>query len=259
MNLRFLSGMDAHRYNHAQTRLRHPREGATIVSGNNRQSIRLTVIGGTGKEGSGLALRWADAGYQVIIGSRSQEKAEQASADLNKLLQAGAIRGAANEQAAAEADIIVITVPYSAHKATLESIRQAAQGKIVIDVTVPIVVPRFTEVTLPQGRSAAQEAQAILGDSVRVVSAFQNVSAVHLKDTAYTVQCDVLVTGDDEAARRDVIALAEAIGLRGIDAGPLANAIVAESLTPVLLGINRRYGAKDAGIRITNINGRDEA
>lgn len=223
------------------------------MSGKNRQSIRLAIIGGTGKEGSGLALRWADAGYEVIVGSRLQEKAEQTSTDLNKLLKTATIRGTTNEQAASEADIIVIAVPYSAHKSTLESIRQAAQGKIVIDVTVPIVAPRFTEVTLPQGRTAAQEAQNLLGDTVRVVSAFQNVSAIHLKDTAYTVQCDVLITGDNEDARQDVIALAESIGMRGIDAGPLANAIVAESLTPVLLGINKRYGTKDAGIHITNI------
>lgn len=223
------------------------------MSSNKRQSMRLAVVGGTGKEGSGLALRWADAGYKVIIGSRSQEKAEQASADLNKLRADSAVRGMTNEQAAAQADIIVITVPYSAHKATLKSIRQGVQGKIVIDVTVPIAAPRLTEVTLPQGRTAAQEAQTILGDSVRVVSAFQNVSAIHLKDKTYIVQCDVLVTGDDEDAKREVIALAEAIGMRGIDAGPLVNSIVAESLTPVLLGINKRYGSKDAGIRITNI------
>lgn len=223
------------------------------MSGDNKQSIRLAVIGGTGKEGSGLALRWANAGYPVIIGSRLHEKAEQASSDLNKLLKSNTTRGMTNEQATAEADIIIVTVPYSAHKATLESIRQPAQGKIVIDVTVPIVAPHFTEVTLPEGRTAAQEAQAILGSDVRIVSAFQNVSAVHLKDMDHTVECDVLVTGEDKDAKREVIALAQAIGMKGIDAGPLANAIVAESLTPILLGINKRYGAKAAGIRITNI------
>lgn len=220
----------------------------------NRSSIRLAVVGGTGKEGGGLALRWARAGYSVVIGSRTQEKAERVSAEMNHELAAGMIRGMTNEHAAAQADIIVITVPYTAHQPTLEGIRDAAQGKIVVDVTVPIAPPRFTEVVLPKGRTAAEEAQAILGGSVQVVSAFQNVSAIHLKDPDYVVQCDVLVTGDDEEARRKVIALAESIGLRGIDAGPLANAIVAESLTPVLLGINKRYGAKDAGLHITNID-----
>ncbi|MBN1427813.1 MAG: NADPH-dependent F420 reductase [Anaerolineae bacterium] len=228
------------------------------MSNANRSSIQLAVIGGTGKEGSGLALRWANAGYSVITGSRDREKAERVSTELNRLLGTETIRGLSNEQAAAQATIVIITVPYTAHQTTLESIREAVQGKIVVDVTVPIAPPRVTEVVLPKGRTAAEEAQAILGDDARVVSAFQNVSAVHLKDPAYTVQCDVLITGDDENARREVIALAEAIGLRGIDAGPLANAIVAESLTPVLLGINRRYGTKDAGLHITNLKSRKE-
>jgi 8-hydroxy-5-deazaflavin:NADPH oxidoreductase len=229
------------------------------VSSENKASIHLAVIGGTGKEGSGLALRWANAGYSVIIGSRTQEKAERVSTELNQLFAAGAIRGMSNEQAAAEATIAIITVPYTAHQTTLESIREAVQGKIVVDVTVPIAPPRFTEVLLPQGRTAAEEAQVILGDGVRVVSAFQNVSAIHLKDLAYTVRCDVLITGNDEDAKQQVSILAEAIGTRGIDAGPLANAIVAESLTPVLLGINKRYGAKDAGLHITNLQSGDEA
>lgn len=229
------------------------------MTSDNNSPIRLAVIGGTGKEGSGLALRWAKAGYAVLIGSRTEEKAKRVSAELNQRLAAGTIQGMLNEQAAAQADIIIITVPYAAHKATLESIYQAAQGKIVVDVTVPMAPPRITEAVLPEGRTAAEEAQTILGDDVHVVSAFQNVSAVHLKNPDHPIQCDVLVTGDDEGAKRKVITLAEAIGMQGIDAGPLANAIVAESLTPVLLGINRRYGVKDAGIRITNLKNSDES
>jgi len=229
------------------------------VTSDNNSPIRLAVVGGTGKEGSGLALRWANAGYSVVIGSRTEEKAKRVSAELNEVLGSEVIKGMLNEQAAARADIIIVTVPYAAHKATLESIHQASQGKIVVDVTVPMAPPRITEVVLPNGHTAAEEAQAILGDSVRVVSAFQNVSAVHLKDPEHDIQCDVLVTGDDEEAKQDVIALAEAIGMQGINAGPLANAIVAESLTPVLLGINKRYGVKGAGIRITNLNNSDES
>jgi NADPH-dependent F420 reductase len=227
------------------------------VSGEDKSLICLAIIGGTGKEGSGLALRWAKAGYSVLIGSRTQEKAERVAAELNQIPGAEAVQGLSNEQAAAKANIAIVTVPYSAHQPTMQSIREAVQGKIVVDVTVPMAPPRVTEAVLPEGRTAAEEAQAILGDGVRVVSAFQNVSAVHLKDPAHAVACDVLVTGNDEDARRQVIALAEAIGMRGVDAGPLANAIVAESLTPVLLGINKRYGAKGAGIRITNIDKND--
>jgi NADPH-dependent F420 reductase len=215
------------------------------------------VIGGTGKEGSGLALRWARAGHTVIIGSRAQEKAERVVAEINQTLGEGNIQGLENEQAAAQADIIILTVPYSAHQATLQNIRDAAQGKIVVDVTVPMAPPRITEAVLPEGRTAAEEAQALLGDGVRVVSAFQNVSAVHLKDPNADVHCDVLVAGNDAGAKAQVIALAKAAGMRGVDAGPLANAIVAESLTPVLLGINRRYGVKGAGIIITGLNESD--
>jgi NADPH-dependent F420 reductase len=189
----------------------------------------------------------------VIIGSREQEKAERTAAELNSLLGKDAVRGMLNPHAAHKADVVILTVPYAAHRATLESVHEQVQGKILVDVTVPIQPPKITVVALPAGRTAAEEAQAILGENVRVVSAFQNVSATHLMDVNHPVNCDVLICGDDKEAKQVVIALAEAAGMRGIDAGPLANAIVAESLTPVLLGINKRYGVKGAGIRITEI------
>lgn len=220
-----------------------------------RPLITIAVLGGTGHEGSGLAYRWAHSGYEVIIGSRSLEKAQNAAAELNALLGRNAVRGMLNADAAAAADIVVLTVPYAAHRATLESVREQVQGKILVDVTVPLQPPNITVVALPPGRSAAEEAQALLGPNVRVVSAFQNVSATHLKDLGHPVDCDVLICGDDAEAKAQVIALAQAAGMRGIDAGPLANAIVAESLTPVLVGINKRYKVKGAGIRITGIDG----
>jgi hypothetical protein len=218
---------------------------------------RIAVIGGTGKEGGGLALRWAQAGYAVVIGSRAQDKAEQAAAEFDRVVGGELIRGANNADAAAQAEIVVVCVPYTAHKDTLQSIAQAVQGKIVVDVTVPIQPPHFSTVTLPQGRTAAQEAQALLGAGVRIVSAFQNVSAIHLKDLSHPPNCDVLISGDDPQAKQEVAALAEAAGMRGIDVGPLANAIVAESLTPILVAINKRYGVKGAGIRITGIDDQD--
>jgi NADPH-dependent F420 reductase len=174
--------------------------------------------------------------------------------ELNELLGEELIRGMANEDAAREAELVVLTVPYSAHKATLESVRGAVQGKTLVDVTVPLKPPQVSTVNLPEGRTAAEEAQSLLGDGVKVVSAFQNVSASHLKDLDHSVDCDVLVCGDDEEAKLAVLRLAEAADMRGIDAGPLANAIVAESLTPVLVAINRRYKVKGAGIRITGID-----
>jgi NADPH-dependent F420 reductase len=214
----------------------------------------IAVIGGTGREGPGLALRWAKSGrYQVLIGSRQQEKAERVASELNARLGRNLIRGLVNPDAAAAADMVVLTVPYSAHVPTLESIRAGLRGKILVDVTVPLQPPQVSRVHIPPGGSAAAEAQALLGSDVRVVAAFQNVGAAHLQDPDHPIDSDVLVCGDDKEAKAEVIALAEAAGMRGLDAGPLQNAVVAEGLTAVLIGINIRYKAKGAGIRITGI------
>jgi hypothetical protein len=214
----------------------------------------IAVIGGTGNEGPGLALRWARSGqYQVIIGSRQPEKAERAAAELNARLGQARIRGMANPAAAAAADIAVLTVPYSAHLPTLESIRAGLTGKILVDVTVPLQPPQVSRVYIPPGGSAAAEAQAMLGSDVRVVAAFQNVGAVHLQDLDHPIDCDVLVCGDDPEAKAEAIALAGAIGARGLDAGPLQNAVVVEGLTAILIGINQRYKVTGAGIRITGV------
>ena len=212
------------------------------MTGDDKLLIQVAVLGGTGKEGSGLAYRWAHAGYDVIIGSRQWEKAQRVATELNDLLGADAVRGMDNLSAAQAADIVVLTVPYAAHQATLDAVYDAVQGKVLVDVTVPLQPPDISTVHLPEGRSAAEEAQWFLGDGVRVVSAVQNISAIHLKDLQRPVECDVLVCGDDDTAKEDVMALVKAAGMRGIDAGPLANALVAESLTPILLGINKRYG-----------------
>lgn len=219
----------------------------------------LAVIGGTGKEGAGLALRWAHKGYPVIIGSRDAERAAQKAAELNTTLGSERIRGMANVEAAAAAQIIVLSVPYSAHADTIASLKTAAQGKLFIDVTVPINAADYRTVYVPEGKSACVEAQAALGESVKVVAAFQNVSAVHLKKLDHGVDCDVLVCGDDSAAKDQVIGLVEAIGMRGIDAGALMNAVAVEALTPVLLYINGRYKVKGAGIRITGFAPVDHA
>jgi 8-hydroxy-5-deazaflavin:NADPH oxidoreductase len=214
----------------------------------------IAVLGGTGKEGSALAKRWALNGYKVIIGSRNADKAIATAQELNAELGADYLVGKGNEEAAAEASIVVLSVPYSAHADTLASVKEQLKGKILIDITVPLVPPAITSVTVPKRQSAAQEAQAMLGNDVKVVSAFQNVSAVKLKDPDADVMCDVLVTGDDEEAKAETIQLVEAAGMKGVDAGGLANAVAAESLTVVLLYINKKYKVKGAGIRITGMN-----
>ena len=213
----------------------------------------LAVLGGTGAEGSGLAFRWAHAGYPVIIGSRTAERAQEGAAELNKLLGRDIVRGMDNLSAAKEAQIAILTVPYSAQKPTISALAEALEGKILVDVTVPLVPPKVNRVQLPAEGSAVEAIQKLLGPGVRVVSAFQNVSAHHLKDLHHDVECDVLVAGDDIPAREQVIELANAAGLRGIHAGPLCNSVVAEALTSVLITINQRYKIPGAGIRITGL------
>lgn len=214
----------------------------------------LAILGGTGKEGAGLALRWARHGHRIIIGSRSAERAHSRAAEMLAEVPGSQLSGAGNAEAAAAADIVVLSVPYSAHKATLETVREACAGKVVVDLTVPLLPPQIMTVNLPTGQAAALEAQALLGDSAIVVAAFQNVSAVKLRQLDQPVDCDVLVCADDAGAKAQVIDLVAAAGMRGINAGSLQNAIAAESLTPLLLHINRAYRVKGAGIRITGLD-----
>lgn len=215
---------------------------------------RIAIVGGTGKEGKGLAFRWAKAGFEVMIGSRSAEKAASAAEELNLLLPVSkTVTGMENAQAAEQADLVVLTVPFAAHIPTLESIRGQIAGKILIDVTVPLVPPRVTKVQMPAAGSAAQEAQAVVGPEVQVVAAFQNISYEHLLHDEQ-VDCDVLVCGGNKAARSTVIHLVEKAGLIGWDAGPIENSVVVEGLTSVLIGINKQYGSQSAGIRITGVS-----
>jgi NADPH-dependent F420 reductase len=212
----------------------------------------IAILGGTGKEGRGLAYRWAKIGYQVFIGSRQKEKAEAAATDLNKLLNNPTIIGLENNKACEKANVIVVTVPYQALKKTLSNLRPILQGKIVIDVVVPLIPPHITKIQLPPDGSAGMEAQHILGPDVRVCSAFQNISYDLLLSTA-TIQCDVLVCGSDQEAKLITLQLVRDAGLVGWDAGPLDNSLVAEGLTSILIGINKKYGSTNAGIKITGV------
>jgi 8-hydroxy-5-deazaflavin:NADPH oxidoreductase len=215
--------------------------------------MNIGVLGGTGKEGSGLAYRWALAGHTVVIGSRDAAKASAGAAELNQLLAGKAtVRGASNIDAT-HADVVVLTVPYSAQLATADSVASQLAGKILVDVTVPLAPPKVDRVQLPNGESAVVALQRRLGADVKVVSAFQNVSATHLKDPAHEVDCDVLVCGDDADAREVVIGLAHDAGLRAWHAGVLANSIASEALTSVLIAINKRYKVAGSGIRITGL------
>ncbi len=212
----------------------------------------IAVVGGTGKLGAGMARRLAKAGYTLIIGSREASRADQAAAAL-VTDTGGRVTGQANRAAAAAGDMVIVAVPFASQRAILEDIGPAVQGKIVVDTTVPLVPPKVARVQLPPEGSAAEIARAVLGAGVRLVAAFHNVAAHKLiQDVA--IDCDVLVFGDEVAAREAVIELATAMDLRGVHAGPLANAAAAEALTSVLVGINKRYKSDGAGIRITGID-----
>lgn len=212
----------------------------------------IAIIGGTGKEGKGLGYRWAKAGFRVVIGSRAAEKAQAAADELAGLLPSAKVEGATNAEACKQADLAVITVPYAAHAETLTGLKEELAGKILIDVTVPLVPPKVTKVQLPPAGSAAQEAFAIVGERTRVCGAFQNISYEHLMHDE-EIGCDVLVSGVDKEAREVVLGLVAAAGMTGWDAGPLENSVVAEGLTSILIGINKKYGVPSAGIRITGV------
>ena len=212
---------------------------------------RVAVVGGTGTLGSGLAKRWAKAGYEVIIGSRSAEKAVETARGLGAT--GPAARGASNADAAKAGDVVFLAIPWSNHQQILDEIAPHVAGKIVVDATVPLVPPKVARVQLPPETSAALATQQRLGDKSRVVSGFHNVAAEKLHHDA-PIDCDVLIFGDEPKDRAVVVALAEAAGLRGIHCGPLANSVAGEALTSVLIGINRNYKVDGgAGIRITGI------
>lgn len=213
---------------------------------------KIAVIGGTGALGWGLAWRLARATYPVVIGSRTADKAVEAAARIELATAGPAPTGATNADAAREADIFLVTVPWGSQAAILEEIRPHAAGKIVVDTTVPLVPPKVARVQLPPQGCAALAAQARLGEGARVVSAFHNVAA-HKLAKPQPIECDVLVFGDEPKDRDVVVDLVQAVGLRGVHGGPLANSAAAEALTSVLIGINKKYACDGAGIVITGI------
>lgn len=214
----------------------------------------ICIVGGTGAEGSGLAARWAANGHRVIIGSRDAAKAQGAVEALNALAGGNNVEAMESRAGVKESDVVVLTVPFSAQKSTVEGLKDVLAGRILIDVTVPLVPPKVSTAQLPESDSCVVAIQKLLGEQTKVVSAFQNVSAHKLKDLKYKIECDVLVASDDVSARQVGLSLARDAGLRGIDVGPLANSVVAESLTSVLIWINRKYKIPDAGIIITGVS-----
>lgn len=212
----------------------------------------IAILGGTGKEGPGLAMRWAKVGYHVIIGSRQAEKAQMTANSLNEILGLDTVTGMDNGSAAREADICVLTVVQSAHQSALEGLVDDLQGKILVDATARV---EFQNPKPPMPPSAAQSAQKLLGDNVRVVAAFQNVPAHELRHKlGDNLNTDVLVCSDNTDAAMAVIDLARAGGMRAYFAGGLVNAIVVEGLTAILISMNKYYKIRSAAIAISGLN-----
>lgn len=215
--------------------------------------MKIAILGGTGDEGFGLGYRWAAAGHEIIIGSRKEEKGAEAAVSMREKLPTGTINGTDNLSAAQQAELVVLSVPYWAQASTLESVKSALDGKILLTVVAPTGEKAARVHRLESGLSAAEEAQNQLGDGTRVVAAFQNIGAHHLLDLDHEMDCDVLVCGEKKEDKAVAMQLCRDAGLRGVNAGALQNARAVEELTAVLIAINIIHKVKSAGIRITGL------
>lgn len=214
--------------------------------------LDIGIVGGTGREGTGLSLRWARAGHRVFIGSRDAARGRERAAEL-AAEQGVELQGGSNEEAAAHGAVVVLAVPYGAHGPTLASLAGALDGRVVVDITVPLKPPQVRRVHLPAGGAAALEAQAALGGGAKVVATLHHTSSDHLGDPDHGLSSDVLICGDDAEARAQVADLIRDLGAFPVDAGVLANAVALEAMTPVLLHINKHYGVVGAGLRVTGL------
>lgn len=214
--------------------------------------MKIAILGGTGDEGFGLGCRWAAAGHEIIIGSRLAEKGTAAAANMQARLPQASVTGTDNLSAAQQVEVVVLSVPYAAQQATLETVKEAVTDKLLVTVVAPTGEKAARVHRLPSGLSAAEEAQQQV-PAARVVAAFQNIGAHHLPDLNHALDCDVLICGEKKADKDMVMALCQDAGLRGVNAGALQNARAVEELTAVLIAINIIYKIPGAGIRITGI------
>jgi NADPH-dependent F420 reductase len=221
-------------------------------------SETIAIIGGAGDLGQGLALHWAKAGQSVVLGSREEKKAQDAAARIKAAIPDADVAGLENAQAAAQGTIVILAVPFSAQAGIIKSIRPSLKNAVVVDACVPlaaVIGGRPTRMLGVWEGSAAQAARDLL-PGVTVISAFHNISAEVLQDLAATPDCDVLICGDDAAAKERLSTLVKLIpGLRPLDAGPLEMSRVVEGITALLISLNRRYKVRHSAIRITGVGG----
>ncbi len=216
--------------------------------------MNIAILGGTGKEGAGLALRWARANHHIFIGSRSEERAWDRARELARLVPGGAFDGRTNETACREGDLVVVAVPHAGHRSLLNDLRPATAGKILLDTVVPLDFAGPRLYAPPPEGSAAEEAQAVLGPATRVVAGLHSLAAHELSNVDHTLDADVLLCGNDADAKALAAGVIEQLGVRCLDAGPLSMAGVLEGLTALMVRLNRRYRSKSAALRITGID-----
>lgn len=214
--------------------------------------MKIAILGGTGNEGAGLGLRWLKAGHSIVIGSRDAERAQAKAREL-RAQAGGEVRGTTNAEAAHAGELVVLALPYTGLAKTLPEVKEACQGKVVVSAVVPLTFEGGRLFTPPPIGSAAEEAQQILGPGARVVAAFHHIAAHELVSLDHTIDCDLLLCGDDQSAKQQVMELGASMRLRPLDVGPLSNAGQLEGITAVLATINRRYKVKNSGIKITGL------
>jgi len=215
--------------------------------------VNVAILGGTGTEGTGLALRWARAGHRVLIGSRDAARAGDRARELARALPGGVFEGRTNEAASREGDLVVVAVPHAGHRALLEALRPALAGKVVLETVVPLDFKGPRLYAPPPEGSAAEEAQAVLGRDARVVAGLHALAAHELASLDHALDADVLICGDDAEAKAHAGRLIEDLGVRCLDAGPLTMAPTLEGLTAIMVRLNRRYKSKGAALKITGI------
>ena len=215
--------------------------------------MRIAILGGTGKEGAGLGLRWAQAGHAIVIGSRDAGRAAVKAGELAAQAPGARVEGMSNRDAAAAADVVVLALPAAGLQKTLPEVKDGCRGKVVVSTVVPLTFGGGRLFTPPPQGSSAEEAQEILGPETRLVAAFHHIAAHELSATDHTIACDLLLCGGDAEAKKTVAELGASMGLRAIDVGPLTNAGPVEGLTAVLATVNRRYKLKNSGIQITGL------
>jgi 8-hydroxy-5-deazaflavin:NADPH oxidoreductase len=214
--------------------------------------VNIAILGGTGKEGAGLAMRWAQAGHSIIIGSRDAERAKTKAAELRDAAQVIPIVGHTNAEAAKLGEVIVVALPAVGLANTLPETREASKGKVVVSTVVPLTFGGGRLFTPPPIGSSAEEVQSLLPEA-KVVAAFHHIAAHELSDAGHDIECDLLICGADAAAKETVGQLGRSMGLRVIDVGALSNSGPLEGITAVLATINRRYKLKNSGFKITGL------